>query len=207
MTAETVSRAQSHAPLTARGNLWPRLQVQTLRPHPLHWLKSLHCVPAAGRTCGASSICDVEPGHDASRRQGDIGSAPLLPVRLNESRRSLALLAHCSSTASGLVDDGIPRPAKHALEMKYGAAAGSALSYWAAYVPRGSHVREFAPYLIHLSIAIAIHLHTRLTGLARTRTFLLGIVSYWTTEKFYSIASRHRSIHSSCPTARPHRWP
>jgi hypothetical protein len=49
---------------------------------------------------------------------------------------------------------------QHALEMNCGLPAASALSYWAALVPRGSHVREFAPYLIHLSIAIPIHLHS-----------------------------------------------
>lgn len=86
--------------------------------------------------------------------------AVLLPDRLNESCRSLALF--CTLPTPQLLDFVMMAftSRQHALEMNCGAAAPSALSYWAALVPRGSHVREFAPYLIHLSIAIPIHLHT-----------------------------------------------
>jgi hypothetical protein len=113
-------------------------------------------VPAPLLTSGSPNLlcADWRRGpadEEASRRQGDIFPAVVLPDSLKARRRSLALSARCNSTASGLFMMAFTSH-QHALEMNCGSTASSSLSYWAAVVPRGSHVREFAPYLIHLSI-------------------------------------------------------
>jgi hypothetical protein len=136
------------------------LVIQTLRLQPHHWLSALHGLPAPAPTC-CVPIRDVEPVEEPSQRQGDISSCS---CSAGPSQRELSFARFaCTLQYPRLLAFVMMAftSRQHAPEMNCGPAAPSALSYWAALVPRGSHVREFAPYLIHLSIAIPIQLHSR----------------------------------------------
>jgi hypothetical protein len=195
---------KSCQPPTAHG-MWTRPVAQTLTLLFHHWLCLLHCLPAAAQTCCAP-IGDVEPVEEASRRQGDIFSAVVLPDSLNESCRSLALSARHNSTASGLFMMAFASH-QHALEMNSGSPASS---YWAAVVPRTTMCENLCPVLSTYRYAIATHLHSRCVGPIVGRgvcsSLALGI------KRVFLVGSRrdaHRvmDIHLSCLTARPHQMP
>jgi hypothetical protein len=140
--------------------------------------------------------------------------AVLLPDRSTRAVVRSLCSASCKLQNPQLLDFGMMAftSRQHALEMNCGSPAPSALSYWAALVPRGSHVREFAPYLIHLSIAIPIHLHSYRIGAyhmwqSNTRVSLLGTKRVFLVRFSAACSSNDLIIHPLCPTARPHSRP
>ena len=157
-----VTRAKAHGH-SQRIAMWTRSVVQTLLLHSHNWLYALHCLPAPAPTCCAP-IRNPGPVEEPSQRQCDMHSCGC-STGLSQREPSFARFA-CTLQTPQLLGFAMMAftSRQHAREMNCGPAATSALSYWAALVPRGSHVREFAPYLIHLSIAIPIHLHSHCVG-------------------------------------------
>ncbi|KAF1839140.1 hypothetical protein BDW02DRAFT_615493 [Decorospora gaudefroyi] len=88
-------------PLTARGHA-TRQAASAFSPLAISApLLTSGSAAVAAQTC-CTPIRDVGPVAEASRRQGDMFSARVLPNRLNASCRSLALSSRRNSTASGL---------------------------------------------------------------------------------------------------------
>jgi hypothetical protein len=122
------SRAQSCHPLTAHG-MWARLMTLC------DWLCPLHCLPAQPKP----AVRRLATWDRLKKRHGVEVTYFLRLFCRAFSTRVVALSARRKSTASGLLMMAFASH-QYALEMNSGSAASSLLSYWAAVVPRGSHV-------------------------------------------------------------------